>query len=306
MLPKINHLIPTRNDPCPCGSGIKAKKCCLISKNIFYKNPETLNTPLTKTGYAHSKCIASFTNDCSTIVSGEHYISRSVLGLIHDRKILVEGWPRGDVSNKVVGVQSLTTNCLCSRHNTFLSPLDNQARRFFETLLSFHLAATNSKEFQAYFLFNFEDLEKWLIKTLLMSNEAGLVTKNKLKKEIEPNDKKIMLETLFTNTQNLNSGAGFYFHPSREESMKPHEGLGFHSNTSEKTGFVEGCLVDLAGYKFIYSVRKATSLADKTIIKESYRPRFITMGQKSGKVEKVIDFSFDKKEPTFHYLCLDH
>jgi uncharacterized protein YecA (UPF0149 family) len=31
-MPVVNISKPRRNDPCPCGSGIKFKRCCLLNK----------------------------------------------------------------------------------------------------------------------------------------------------------------------------------------------------------------------------------------------------------------------------------
>ena len=101
---------------------------------------------------------------CDGGISGEHLISESVIRLLAgDGQFTIGGtpWlPQGET--KAVGPKSLTANCLCERHNSALSPLDDAARYLFTAMKSSLEKAPDGSNYVA----SGHDLERWLLKTL--------------------------------------------------------------------------------------------------------------------------------------------
>src|SRR4051794_18942272 len=70
------------SDPCPCGSDRAALSCCLRASGMVSKSPIIFAQPQPPNGYANLRCYFSFTRDCSHSLSGEHYVSESVLKIL--------------------------------------------------------------------------------------------------------------------------------------------------------------------------------------------------------------------------------
>ena len=129
---KSKHRL-TPETPCPCGSEKQLKECCLVGGRLHKAPPNILPSgPLT--GLRRDGCYLAGTANCSDKLSGEHYISKTVLESIGST-IRMEGvtWlPPG--TSKVIGLNALTAKILCQRHNSALSPLDTEAGQFFRQL----------------------------------------------------------------------------------------------------------------------------------------------------------------------------
>lgn len=121
-------------DPCVCGSGKPLESCHLDWDGKLRKPLPSLQPPGSQTGYSHPSCYLRATGDCSEDISREHYMSKAILDQLGS-KIRVSGvaWrPQGGAFE--TSVASLTAKILCSRHNEALSPLDQEAARFFAAL----------------------------------------------------------------------------------------------------------------------------------------------------------------------------
>jgi hypothetical protein len=116
---KIVTLMP--HLPCPCGSGRRLDECCLLRKDQLWKRPPLLLPPAPKTNHQQPGCYLGATGDCSADLSGEHYISRTILEQIEQMGdgIAIKGmrWLEADQS-KAIGINALTAKILCSRHNS--------------------------------------------------------------------------------------------------------------------------------------------------------------------------------------------
>jgi hypothetical protein len=118
----------------------------------------------------------SSTRDCSRKISGEHYISRSILEQFPEISLTGLRWinPGESVS---YGIDSLTSKILCTRHNSALSPLDTHAGKFFHDLgIAQNRAANSEISKSTYFLYSGDALEKWATKTLLGLFYAGILS----------------------------------------------------------------------------------------------------------------------------------
>lgn len=122
---------------CPCGSGRSPMDCHVdVVDGRLRKRIGSLRPPAPVTGHSHPKCYLAETNDCSTKVSREHYISESLLAQLGEHgTVQVSGmpWQQPDETNKM-GIGSLTAKILCERHNNALSQLDAEAALLFATL----------------------------------------------------------------------------------------------------------------------------------------------------------------------------
>ena len=78
-------------------------------------------------------------NSCVPPISGEHLISQSVIEILRgNADFSVEGLPWQEPGKAQIFVpQSLRTNCLCTKHNSALHPLDDAAKHLFGSLKSF-------------------------------------------------------------------------------------------------------------------------------------------------------------------------
>ena len=287
----ITGYVPGRNSSCPCGSKKKAKHCCLISKNVFIKKPiEIIVEESSKTNYSNSSCLASFTNDCVKKITGEHYFSKSILKLIDSEKVEIKGWPHNQASLEVVPIKNLVVNCLCERHNNMLSPFDNTAYLIFKTLIDFDSVVSKGKAIQdTYRLFNFWDFERWLIKTLVMASEAKFSKLNGVTQSLPLDLKREYLQILFENRSLAIKGAGFYFLNEHNEKISFFPAFDFSPVASTATGKLDGCIIALGGFKFVFSSRELLHIDGVPVNEKQHRPWRFAYGD--GLKQMILDFS---------------
>jgi hypothetical protein len=156
------------NEACPCESGRRASACCLLANGQLWKTPTAISPPPPRTGYAHPNCYLASLGDCSREISREHYVSRAVLECMPGNgTIRIHGMPwLAPGEAKEVGVDSVTAKILCSRHNSALSELDDQAARFFRTFRKIAVKFTErslSRRTDLY-LFSGTTIEMWMVK----------------------------------------------------------------------------------------------------------------------------------------------
>jgi hypothetical protein len=160
-------------DPCPCGKAKPANQCCL--KRLRWSPPEPTVKRSRRTGYANPACYAADLSDCVEEVSGEHFISRSVLKIIAPGgHIDVSGFPAEAANTTRLGFDRFERDILCERHNRQLSPLDAFAEKLFARLRDIAVEfAGNKSEGPAVRLFNGHALERWVLKVLCGAAFSG-------------------------------------------------------------------------------------------------------------------------------------
>src|SRR5689334_628280 len=118
------------DDPCPCGRGRIIRDCgCLRPDKTFRPFPAVTEAPGPVTNFAHPKCFARPTKNCSTALSKEHVISHGILRALTSSKgvqIFGTAFNRHD-GGLWVSARNLASHILCERHNNALSPLDGVA-----------------------------------------------------------------------------------------------------------------------------------------------------------------------------------
>jgi hypothetical protein len=122
-----------RSGLCVCGSGTPAIQCCWTERG-WRKVPVKIDLLATGEVGSHQRCYLRQLNTCSSKISGEHTISATVLKAIGKDSVKVSGFPWLNGETRSIGIDSLATNCLCTAHNTALSPLDAEAGRFYRAL----------------------------------------------------------------------------------------------------------------------------------------------------------------------------
>jgi hypothetical protein len=110
------------------------------------------------------------TRNYSPGLSGEYYISRDLLTEIGNA-VTVGGvlWLAPD-TQLVVGINSLTANILCTRHNSSLSQLDAHAGKFMRILKNINNDLDNSSPDdtnETNYLVSGEIIECWMLKVIL-------------------------------------------------------------------------------------------------------------------------------------------
>jgi hypothetical protein len=131
------------------------------------------------TGYSHPKCYLSFTNDCSSDITKEHYISDSLLKLLEHRntvKITGLRWIENQTF-RLISKNSLTAHILCARHNNRLHDLDTEMLYFFEAVKKIEEVLKGKQKIRAYLEFSLDGhkIERWLIKLgcgIIASNQV--------------------------------------------------------------------------------------------------------------------------------------
>jgi hypothetical protein len=166
-LPKTKTIRLNQYALCPCGSGKLLRDCCLLPGGGLRKQPPTLHPPPPRTGYAQSGCYLGCTMDCSTGLSAEHYMSRSVLEAIGTSAVAIDGAPwLSPGERRAISIDRLTAKILCSRHNSALSPLDSAAGEFFKKLQIIHsdLQRKSLSLKHSFVIMSGETLELWMLK----------------------------------------------------------------------------------------------------------------------------------------------
>jgi len=164
------RLIRPSIDPyllCPCGGDKQAAACCLGADGNVRKYVQSIRPRPPTTGQQQDGCYLGHTHDCAGGISREHYISEVALEELSEPAVAIDGvfWlPPGE--RKIVGINSLTANILCVRHNSALSPLDTEAGQFLRAIKRIH-ASLGRKSLSRKTLISTisgEALEQWILK----------------------------------------------------------------------------------------------------------------------------------------------
>jgi len=161
---QIPQLMPDM--PCVCDSGKPLRECCAVPGGGVAKALPRIEPPRPRSGYSHPRCYLRSTKDCSEKITGEHFISRTVLEVLGDM-VAIDGapWlPAGE--RREIGINSLTAKVLCDRHNGPLSPLDRSAGELFGRLLGIHrdMRRSSLSRKGSIWLTSGEALERWMLK----------------------------------------------------------------------------------------------------------------------------------------------
>jgi hypothetical protein len=197
------------------------------------------------------KCWAKEISDCCNTQSGEHIVSKS---LFDNKMVTVKGFPWCKDEPKEVGINSIVTNCLCKKHNSELSDLDNMAGLFFDNFDKFldikntrekknkiHQKKYNKlKRWSKYEIhLDVKFLERWMLKTF-----CNVIISTKTDFEIT----KSIVELIYNKKSFYNkTGAGFV--------VKKGDNMLFQRGVSIMpvylSNIIKGCRIDFYGLPFL-------------------------------------------------------
>jgi hypothetical protein len=138
----------------------------LLFGKRFPRKIVRVGTPVSQTGYSHSRCCRRHTKDCSRGISGEHPISHNVLKELSAPTVLVDGVPWLAVGERrEMPIAALESNILCARHNAAFSDLDTEAGLFVKEIKE--IRTTNGQflsQRSSLTILSGEALEIWALK----------------------------------------------------------------------------------------------------------------------------------------------
>ena len=124
--------------------------------------------------YSNPKCYAGGRGGCSTKMSGEHYLSESVLLITTSGSISPD--PAYGMA-ETVGVKSFKAKVLCTNHNSGLTHSDTAAAQVFGALKRF-VALERLEEVEGWVddveHVSGNDFQTWLAKTVMTHSAAGI------------------------------------------------------------------------------------------------------------------------------------
>lgn len=133
-------------------------------------NPKPCEPRLPATGIGHNKCILNWTRDCCPKISGDHFVSAAVLRVLDDKKITIT--TPSSIREHSIHSSALKVNRLCRRHNSALSSIDREAARLFSSFSKINQSLNEGIGGQSMHFFNGLDIERWLLKTMVMVYHA--------------------------------------------------------------------------------------------------------------------------------------
>ncbi len=207
------------NALCLCGSQKVGRDCCLTGL-YWHKPPSLLRLRQLPQAQVVDRCYMRDLNSCIAPLSGEHLVSRSVLDVFKtDEVVSVSGGPWLEVgTEKIVGLNALRANCLCTKHNSSLAPLDDAAGFIFRTLSTFLRSEGNERR---HALASGHDLERWLLKTVKALAVSGNLSKDREKLSGAFSQNLSIIEML-DDPACWPKGSGLYFSMKKDEKFVNH------------------------------------------------------------------------------------
>ena len=283
----------TRLAPCRCGSGKAAATCCL-SVNGWHKKPEIVNLRPNGESRKHESCYLNSTNACSSKISGEHLISHGVLKVLAEKQVELSGLPWLKGQKKTLGFAAMTANCLCTVHNSALSPIDVQGARFFDAIQ--RCAGSQSGPAND-ILLSGHDIERWLLRTLA----ALAVSKNFAIDGAVLDDKvaeRLRLPELLEDPTSWRRPLGLYMMEGANYTILQRETLQFAPLTDRDTREVIGILINIQGLQ-LSLLALDHAIEGTGLDKAVYRPGTFTF--RIGHLTHSIKLSWDDEFPHMNF-----
>lgn len=270
-------------DSCPCGGGARASACCWKSAGVWLKDPSAILPRPPRSGYAHPKCYAQSTNDCSPKISKEHYISRGLLALYGLNGLsLVAGLPH--ISGQAFATRptaSLVANVLCERHNNSLSPLDGEVRKLALAIGNYDADFNAPAPVSQIRVFSGEDVERWMLKTVCGMVSSGQVAFGRV---VESRQMAQVWVDVLYGACPWPEGWGLYFGGS--DRMYHSSSFSFLPMSQPASGRVMAADLEINGMRF----RLALGKPDDPARFGTFRPRSLIFEQDG--VKKYIELSW--------------
>lgn len=255
------------NGPCPCGSGGTARLCCFTGQGWqWHKQHAILGLKTLPSAGRVEKCYMKELDSCVPPISGEHIVSESVCQvLMGDGEFSISGLPWLEAGKTRI-IAPPTANCLCTKHNSILCPLDAAAHYFFASLRSY----LENDAGMRHAIISGHDLERWLLKTA----KAAAVSRN-LARGGEPlagsfaRDEAIL--DLLDDPQHWHKGAGLYCTMNTGDLTENSVRFQFQPFTNEHDD-IEALAFNIMGFRFVLLLEALDLTKYPFLNSANYRP----------------------------------
>jgi hypothetical protein len=261
--------------PCPCGADRLYGNCCGQLSGSPYKEIVEFRPPGAPTGYSHPRCYMGWTRNCSHTISSEHFTSENVLSILNPKSVRISGaaWTKGQTRD--LPLKALQAKILCTRHNSALSPLDTMAGKFFRAVNGIYddLSRRTLSRKSMWHLFSGEELELWLLKTILGFFHANVLSQHGRKIAEVQEIMNPTIETAFS-TGHLAEPCGMYVQKNAT-TLVQRGVLDFMSLSDERGERVVGCRLTVLGLTMTLFTDPKMSNRDLFTRDHSYRPDYL-------------------------------
>jgi len=256
------------NGPCPCGSARSGRECCFTGR-YWHKLPTTIGLQKLPATTVVDRCYMRELGSCVAPISGEHLISESVIEVLQgDGGFSISGVPwLAKGAEKIVGPKSLRANCLCTKHNSALSPIDNAARFVFRSLKTYLEADVGEPR---HALVSGHDLERWLLKTAKALAASGNLARGEEKLSGAFAQDRALIAML-DDPLAWPDGAGLYCLMSEGDLMVNHSRFQLMPWTDEKDEIV-ALQVNILGFIYLLLLEPLDTEKYPLLANAKYRP----------------------------------
>jgi hypothetical protein len=291
------------NGPCPCGSAKSARLCCFDGRD-WHKAPAPLGLRALPPVSTADKCYMKELGSCVGPISGEHIISESVIRvLMADGDFSISGLPWLEAGEeRILAPQNLRANCLCTKHNSALHPLDDAAQYFFASLKSYLELEAGFK----HALISGHDLERWLLKTAKAAAASRNLARGRERLSgAFARDSEIL--DMLDSPSHWPEGAGLYCVMNAGDLTVNHSRLQLQPLTNDKDE-IEAMAVNILGLKFMLLLGPLDPAKFPLLHQARYRPgrivvsypastHWITMSWEDGKAHEHLTVQFVRPVP---------
>jgi hypothetical protein len=292
------------NGPCPCGLNKPARLCCFNGTD-WHKAAAVLGLKGLPQASSVPKCYMKELGSCVGPISGEHIISKSVIRvLMAGGDFSVSGLPWLKLGEaKILPPQSLRANCLCTKHNSALHPLDDAAKYFFASLKSFLEHDTVSR----HALVSGHDIERWLLKTAKAAAVSNNLARGGERLSGAFSRDAAMLEML-DDPHQWPDGAGLYCTMNTGDRTINHPRFQLQPLTNQQED-IEAMALSILGLGFVLLLGRPDESKNPFLRGAKYRPgrvaisyptstNWLTMSWDDGKSHEALTVQFVQPVPS--------
>lgn len=220
-----------------------------------------------------------------------------MLKVLAERQVELSGLPWQKGTKRKLGFAALTANCLCTAHNSALSPLDATGARFFDAI---QRCAGVQSGLKQDILLSGHDVERWMLRTLAAMAESKNFAIDGA--HLEPNvSARLRISELLESPSKWKWPLGMYMMEGANYTLAHRETLQFSPLLVRETHDTIGMLTNIQGLQLgLLAAKhdiKGTSL-DKAV----YRPRSVIF--KMAHVTNTIELSWDDGIPHMDFTFM--
>jgi hypothetical protein len=281
------------NGPCPCGSGKTARLCCFTGQGWqWHKPPAILGLKTLPPAGRVERCYMKELGSCVPPISGEHIISESVCRvLMGDGQFSISGVPWLEAGETKI-IAPPQANCLCTKHNSALSPLDAAAHYFFASLRSYleHDAGMRHA------LICGHDLERWILKTAKAAAASRNLARGRERLSGTFARDDVMLDML-DDPRHWLEGAGLYGIMSTGDLTENTPRFQFQPLTNEHDD-IEALAINIMGLRFVLLLEAHDLTKYPFLSGAKYRPGRIEISYPASTSWVTLSWEDDKPHET--------